>query len=166
MASTLIWNARPSAETVMAANAVAPAGLRDADANEILVAAADVANGTDLYTHADFLLYLHDFDDHPHAGDYVGLHIIYEFGTLYGDGEDGDCASSTTIRLTGNALAGIFPIYGTAAAGDENQHIQLCGVPIGPHDFRVVLEYKGSHNIADSDGSFLQIFRYCYESQG
>ena len=165
MANAVLWDARPSAETVMATTSVAPNGLRDADASEILVAAADVANGTDLKTHADFLLYLLDFDDHPHAGDYVELHIIYEFGTLYGDGEDGDVAAPTTIRLSGATFAGLFPIYGTAAAGDENQHIQLCGIPIGPHDFRVVLKFMCSHNLADSDGSFLQIFRYSLEVQ-
>ena len=159
MASALLWNARPSAETVMAADAVAPAGLRDADNAEILIAAADVANGTDLKTHADFLLYLHDFDAAPTAGGYFELHIIYEFSTTYGDGEDGDVGG--TPRLTGNTLAGIFPVY----AGDEDQTIQLTGVPIGPHDFRVVLKNVCGQAIADSDGSYLKIFTYSYEAQ-
>ena len=158
MASTLIWNARPTKEIVMAADAVAPAGLRDADDAETLIAAADVANGTDLLTYADFLLYLHDFDAAPDAGGYFELHIIYEFDALYGDGEDGDVAAP---HLSANTLFGIFPVY----AGDEDQHIQLTGVPIGPYDFRVVLVNKSGDAIANTDGSFLYIFRYCDESQ-
>ena len=90
MANKIQWDARPTAATVMAADAVAPAGLRDADNAEVLIAAADVANGTALNTYADFLLYLHDFDAAPTAGGYFELHIIYEFDTTYGDGEDGD----------------------------------------------------------------------------
>ena len=161
MANKLQWDARPTAADVFATGA----GLKNAAVNAILVAAADVANGTALNTHADFLLYLHNFDDHPHAGDYVGLHIIYEFDTLYGDGEDGDVATPASIRLTGNTLAGIFPVYGTAVAGDENQHIQLTTVPIGPHDFRVVLELKISHDLGDDNEHFLKIYPYCLEVQ-
>lgn len=161
MANALLWNARPSAEVVMATTAVAPAGLRDADNAEQLVAAADVANGTDLYTHADFLLYLHDFDAAPTAGGYFELHLIYELGSVYGDGEDGDVAAPTTIRLTGNTLAGIFPVY----ASDENQSIQLLSVELKPHDFRCVLVNKCGQAIADSDGSYLSVFRYAMELQ-
>lgn len=159
MANKIIWDARPTAATVMASTAVAPAGIRDADANEILIAAADVANGTALNTYADFLLYLHDFDAAPTAGGYFGLHLIYEFDTTYGDGEDGDVAG--TPRLTGNTLAGVFPVY----AGDENQTIQLTGVPLRPHDFRVILENKCGQAIHDSDGSYLNIYPYCDEIQ-
>lgn len=159
MANTIIWNARPSAEVIMATDAVAPAGLRDADDAEILIAAADVANGTGLYTFADFLLYLHDFDAAPTAGGYFELHLCYELGTVYGDGEDGDVAG--TPRLGGNTLMGIFPVY----AGDENQAIQLLRVPIGPHDFRAILVNKCGQAIANGDGSYLSIFRYCDEVQ-
>lgn len=162
MANTIIWNARPEVEVVMATTSVAPAGLRDADNAETLIAAADVANGTGLYTYADFLLYLHDFDAAPTAGGYFELHLIYELGVaagVYGDGEDGDVAG--TPRLTGNTLHGIFPVY----AGDENQAIQLLRVPLGPHDFRVVLVNKCGQAIADSDGSYLSILRYCDELQ-
>lgn len=159
MANTILWNARPTAETVMAADAVAPAGLRDADNNEELIAAADVANGTGLYTYADFLLYLHDFDAAPTAGGYFELHIIYEFDALYGDGEDGDVAGNP--GLSGNTLHGVFPV----TASDENQYIQLLRVPIGPHDFRVILVNKCGQAIADSDGSFLYVYRYCDELQ-
>lgn len=158
MANLIIWNARPSAEAVMSSTSVAPAGLRDADEAEVLIAAADVANGTDLYTLADFLLYLHDFDAAPDAGGYFELHLIYEFTTLYGDGEDGDLGDP---NLSANTLHGTFPVN----AVDEDQHIQLLRVPIGPHDFRVVLVNKSGDAIADSDGSFLNIYRYCDEVQ-
>jgi hypothetical protein len=159
MANTIIWNARPTAEVVMAANAVAPAGLRDADNAEELIAAADVANGTGLYTYADFLLYLHDFDAAPTAGGYFELHIIYEFDAIYGDGEDGDVSGNP--GLSGNTLCGVFPV----TASDEDQFIQLCRVPIGPHDFRIVLVNQCGQAIADTDGSYLAIFRYCDEVQ-
>ena len=159
MVSAILWGARPSAEVVMATTSVAPAGLRDADAAEVLIAAADVANGTGLFDTADFLLYLHDFDAAPTAGGLFELHIVYEFDAVYGDGEDGDVAG--TPHLSANTFHGIFNVY----AGDENQAIQLVGVPIGPHDFRVILVNSTSQPIADSDGSYLSIFRYNRESQ-
>jgi hypothetical protein len=159
MANKLQWDARPTAADVFATGA----GLKNAAATALLIAAADVANGTALNTHADFLLMLNNFDDHPHAGDNVELHIIYEFDTTYGDSEDGDVAG--TPRLSGNTLVGIFPVYGTAVAGDENQTIQLTGVPIGPHDFRVVLQLRLSHDLADENDHYLKIFTYCLESQ-
>ena len=157
MASTLIWNARPSAEALIAAAGV----LKNLDAAAMALCAADVANGTDLYTHADFLLYLHDFDAAPAAGGYFSLHILYEFTTTYGDGEDGDLGGVTTACLNGNTLAGIFPVR----AADDAQYIQLTGVPIGPHDFRVVIVNNTSQAIVDSDGSTLDMFRYSMESQ-
>lgn len=158
MPAAILWNARPTAEVVMATTSVAPAGLRDADDAETLIAAADVANGTGLYTMADFLLYLHDFDAAPDAGGYFELHVIYEFDALYGDGEDGDVAAP---HLSSATLVGVFPVY----AGDEDQYIQMTGVPIGPHDFRCVLVNKSGDNIVNSDGSYLAIFRYGHEVQ-
>lgn len=159
MANTIPWNARPTAEVVMSNVAVAPAGIQDADVTEVLIAAADVANGTGLYTMADFILYLHDFDDVPHVGDLVELHIIYEFDAIYGDGEDGDLAG--TPALSANTLHGIFPVF----AGNNSQTIQALGVPLGPHDFRVILQMRLSHAIANSAGSYLSIYRYCLEVQ-
>jgi len=159
MANAILHDARPSGADVFATGA----GLKNAAATALLIAAADVANGTDLKTHADFLLYLHAFDDHPHAGDYIELHIIYEFGTVYGDGEDGDVAG--TPRLSAATLAGVFPVYGTAAAGNENQTIQLCGIPIGPHDFRVVLQLRMNHDLTDVDDHYMKIFTYSLEVQ-
>jgi hypothetical protein len=155
MANAILWDARPSAEAVIAANGV----LKNLANAATAISPADVANGTDLKTQADFLLYLHDFAAAPTAGGYFELHLIYEFTTLYGDGEDGDLAG--TPRLTGNTLAGIFPVY----AGDEDQYIQLCGVPIGPHDFRCVLVNKCGQAVANSDGSLLNIYRYSLEAQ-
>jgi len=158
MANAILWGARPTAEVVMATTSVAPDGLRDADNNEVLLAAADVANGTGLFTHADFLLYLLDFDAAPTAGGYFELYIIYEMDALYADGEDGDMVAP---HLNGNQFVGIFPVY----AGDENQYIPLTGVPIGPHDFRCVLVNKCGQAVADSDGSYLSIYRYNQEVQ-
>ena len=157
MASTLLWNARPAAEVLIAASGV----LKNLAAAGVATCAADVANGTDLYTHADFLLYIHDFAAAPTAGGYFSLHIIYEFGTVYGDGEDGDVAAVAAAHLSGNTLVGVFPID----AVDEDQYVQLTGVPIGPHDFRVVIVNNTSQAIPNTDNSTLSIYRYCYESQ-
>ena len=157
MVSTLIWNARPSAEALIAASGV----LKNLAAAGVAVCAADVSNGTELMTHADFLLYVHDFAAAPAAGGYFSLYIIYEFTTTYGDGEDGDVANVLAAHLSANQFAGIFPVK----AADEDQYIQLCGVPIGPHDFRVVIVNNTSQAIPNTDGSTLNIYRYCYESQ-
>lgn len=157
MASTLLWNARPSAEALIGATGV----LKNLAAAGVAVCAADVANGTDLLTHADFLLYVHDFAAAPAAGGYFSLYIIYEFNTTYGDLEDGDVANVTAAHLNASQFAGIFPVN----ASDEDQYIQLCGVPIGPHDFRVVIVNNTSQAIPNTDGSTLNIYRYCYESQ-
>ena len=155
MANKVLWDARPSAVEIVAAAGV----LKNLANAATAITAADVANGTDLNTHADFLLYLHDFAAAPTAGGYFELHIIYEFGAIYGDGEDGDLAG--TPRLGGATLAGVFPVY----AGDEDQYIQLTGIPIGPHDFRVVLVNKCGQAIANSDGSLLNGYFYCLEVQ-
>ena len=48
MANTLIWNARPAAEALIASTGV----LKNLAAAGVATCAADVANGTDLYTHA------------------------------------------------------------------------------------------------------------------
>lgn len=157
MASALLWDARPSGETVMAATGP----LKNLANDGVALAAADVGNGTDLKTHADFLLYVHDFAAAPSAGGYFALYIIYEFNTTYGDLEDGDVANVTAAHLNSSQLAGLFPIN----ASDEDQYVQLCGVPIGPHDFRCVVVNKSGQAIPNTDGSTLTIFRYSYEAQ-
>ena len=155
MPSKLIWDARPSAVELIAAAGV----LKNLANAATAISPTDVANGTALNTHADFLLYLHDFAAAPSAGGYFECHIVYEFNTTYGDGEDGDLAGTPTLGA--NTLVGVFP----TKAADEDQYIQLCGVPIGPHDFRVLLVNKCGQAIANTDGSTLNIFTYCYESQ-
>jgi len=157
MASTLLWNDRPSAEEVMAATGP----LKNLANDGVALAAADVANGTGMFTHADFLLYVHDFAAAPTAGGYFALYIIYEFNTTYGDGEDGDVANVLAAHLNASQFAGQFPIR----AADEDQYVQLCGVPIGPHDFRCVIVNKCGQAIPNTDGSTLNVFRYCYEAQ-
>ena len=136
--------------------------LKNLAAAGVATCAADVANGTGLLTHADFLLYVPDFAAAPAAGGYFSLYIIYEFNTTYGDNEDGDVANVIAAHLNGNQLAGVFPVV----AADQDQYIQLTGVPIGPHDFRVVIVNNTSQAIPNTDGSTLSVFRYCYESQG
>jgi len=155
MANKLLWDARPSAVELIAADGV----LKNLANAATAISPTDVANGTALNTHADLLLYLHDFADAPSAGGYFECHIVYEFGTTYGDGEDGDLAG--TPNLTGATFVGAFPVK----ASKEDQYIQLVGVPIGPHDFRVVLVNKCGQAIANSNGSTLNIFTYCMESQ-
>lgn len=155
MPSKLLWDARPSAVELIAAAGV----LKNLANAATAISPTDVPNGTDLNTHADFLLYLHDFAAAPTAGGYFELHIVYEFGAIYGDGEDGDLAG--TPRLSSATFAGIFPVY----AGDDDQYIPLTGVPIGPHDFRVVLVNKCGQAIPNTDGSTLNIFTYCNEAQ-
>ena len=155
MANKILWDARPSAVAIVAADGV----IKNLANAATAITAADIPNGTDLNTHADFLLKLHDFAAAPTAGGYFELHIVYEFGTLYGDGEDGDLDG--TPVLGGATLAGVFPV----AAADAVQHIQLTGIPIGPHDFRVLLVNKCGQAIANSDGSTLNGFFYCLEVQ-
>jgi hypothetical protein len=81
--------------------------------------------------------------------------------TVYGDGEDGDLANPAATQLSANTLVGTFPVK----AGDEDQTIQLCGIPIGPHDFKVVLQNVCGQAIANTDGSYLKMYPYCYEAQ-
>lgn len=155
MANKLLWDARPSAVELIAAAGV----LKNLANNGIAISPTDVANGTALNTHADFLLYLHDFAAAPTAGGYFECHIVYEFGTTYGDGEDGDLAG--TPNPNANTFVGAFGVK----ASDEDQYIQLVGIPIGPHDFRVCLVNKCGQAIPDTAGSTLNIFTYCGEVQ-
>lgn len=154
MPKTILWNARPSAEELIAA-----AGTLKNLANAATAISGECANGTGLFTHADFLLYAHDFAAAPSAGGYFELHIVYEFGAILADGEDGDLAG--TPNLTAATLVGVFPIK----ASDEDQYVQLVGVPIGPHDFKVCIVNRTGQAIDNSDGSTLNIFRYCAEVQ-
>lgn len=155
MTSKLQWDARPTATELIAATGV----LKNLANAATAISPTDVANGTALNTHADFLLYLHDFAAAPTAGGYFECHLIYEFTTTYGDGEDGDLGG--TPNLTGNTLVGVFPVK----ASDEDQYIQLTGVPIGPHDFRVLLVNRCGQAIPNTDGSTLNGYFYCLEGQ-
>lgn len=154
MPKTILWNARPTGESLIAA-----AGTLKNLANNGIAISGECANGTGLFTHADFLLYAHDFAAAPSAGAYFELHIVYEMDAILADGEDGDLAG--TPNLTAATLAGVFPIK----ASDEDQYVQLCGVPIGPHDFKVCIVNKTGQAIANTDGSTLAIYRYCAEVQ-
>lgn len=154
MANKVLWDARPTAATL-----IATTGTLKNLANAANAISDEHANGTNLNTHADFLLYVHDFAAAPTAGGYFELHIVYEFDTTLGDGEDGDLAG--TPNLTANTLVGIFPVK----ASDEDQTIQLVGIPIGPHDFKCVVVNRSGQAIPNTDGSYLKIYSYCQEVQ-
>jgi hypothetical protein len=154
MANKILWDARPTAATLLDTT-----GALKNLANNGLAVSAEHANGTNLNTHADFLLYVHDFAAAPSAGGYFELHLVYEFDSVFGDGEDGDLAG--TPNLTGNTLVGVFPVK----AADEDQTIQLAGIPIGPHDFKAVVVNKSGQAIPNTDGSYLKIYPYCNEVQ-
>jgi hypothetical protein len=154
MPNAILWNAKPSAETLLATD-----GALKNLANGAAAVSAECENGTGLYRFADFELYLHDFAAAPTAGGYFELHIVYQLdGTNYADGEDGDMG---TPRLSSATYAGSFPVY----AGDEDQRIQLTGVPLSPHDFKCSLLNVTGQAIANTDGSFLKIYRYSEELQ-
>lgn len=154
MANKVLWDDRPSAVTLIDTD-----GALKNLANDGNAIAAEYANGTNLLTHADFLLYLHDFAAAPSSGGYFALHIVYELGTVYGDGEDGDLAG--TPNLTSNTFVDAFNVK----ASDEDQAIQLMGIALKPHDFKVVLVNKCGQAVANSNGSYLKMFPYCQEVQ-
>lgn len=155
MASTILWDANPSAEVIMAA---AGGPLRNL-ANGAIAVSSEVTNGTDLKRWADFELYVHDFAAAPTAGGYFELHICYQLdGTNYADGEDGDLADP---NLSAATLVGIFPILNS----DEDQRVQCCGVPLRPFDFKVCVKNSCGQAIPDTDNSKLTLFRYTEESQ-
>lgn len=154
MANEQLWNARPSAETLIATDG----SLKNLADGAIAVTAAD-DNGTDLDTRADFELYLHDFAAAPDAGAVFQLHICYEMdASNYCDGEDGDMADP---NLSANTLMGIFNVLDS----DEDQRIQLLGVPLSPHDFTAALVNLCGTAIPNTNGSFLKMYKYNYEVQ-
>lgn len=154
MPSAILWDAKPSAETIIATD-----GAIKNLANDGIAVSAEVENGTGLKRFADFELYLHDFAAAPTAGGYFELHIVYQLdGTNYADGEDGDLADP---NLSAATFMGVFPVLNS----DEDQRLQLIGVPLAPHDFKVCLINKCGQAIPNTDGSFLKIYRYMEEVQ-
>jgi hypothetical protein len=154
MANEILWNALPSAETLIAAD-----GALKNLANNGIAVSAEVTNGTDLDRWATFELYAHDFAAAPTAGGCFELHICYQLdGTNYADGEDGDLADP---NLSSATSAGIFPIL----ASDEDQRVQLGPVPLLPHDFKCCVVNKTGQAIANTDGSFLKMYRFNEEVQ-
>lgn len=154
MANAILWNEHPSAETLIAAD-----GALKNLANAAIAVSAECANGTDLKRLADFELYVHDFAAAPTAGGYFELHLCYQLdGTNYADGEDGDMADP---NLSAATLVGVFPILNS----DEDQRVQLIGVPLAPHDFKAAVVNKCGQAIPNTDGSFLKVYRYSEEVQ-
>lgn len=153
MANALLWDARPTAQTI-----IATTGALKNLANAAIAVSDEVENGTALKTHADFLLYIHDFAAAPSSGGYFEVHIVYQMDSVYGDGEDGDLADP---NLSGLTLVGIMPVV----AVDEDQTLQLVGVPIGPHDFKVCVKNASGQAIPNTDGSYLKVYTYSLEAQ-
>ena len=154
MPSAILWDANPAAETLIAAD-----GALKNLANAAIAVSAECANGTGLFTRATFELYAHNFAAAPTAGGYFELHICYQLdGTNYADGEDGDLAEP---NLSAATLVGVFPIL----ASNEDQRVQLCGVPLEPFDFKACVVNKTGQAIPNTDGSFLKVYRYSDESQ-
>ena len=145
MANTVLWNNRPTAEELIGFNGT----LVDL-ANDDTAVSDECTNGTGLYTWGDFLLYASGFADIPTAGGYFELHIVYEFGTTYGDGEAGDMGDA---NLSGNTLAAVFPIN----AVNESQYVQVVGLPLRPHDFKAAIVNETGQSL--NDGT-LNVFRY------
>jgi hypothetical protein len=151
---TILWDSNPAAETLIAAD-----GSLKNLANAAIAVSAECANGTGLYRWADFELYAHDFAAAPTAGGYFELHICYQLdGTNYADGEDGDLADP---NLSAATLVGVFPILNS----DEDQRVQLTGVPLRPFDFKCCVVNKTGQAIPNTDGSFLKIYRSTEEIQ-
>ena len=154
MPKTILWDSNPAAETLIAAD-----GSLKNLANAAIAVSAECANGTGLYRWADFELYAHDFAAAPTAGGYFELHICYQLdGTNYADGEDGDLADP---NLSAATLVGVFPILNS----DEDQRVQLTGVPLRPFDFKCCVVNKTGQAIPNTDGSFLKIYRSTEEIQ-
>jgi hypothetical protein len=155
MANPILWDENPAAETIIAVS-----GALKNLANGGNAVSAEVANGTGKYRWASFELYIHDFAAAPTAGTVFELHICYQLdGTNYADGEDGDLADP---NLSGNTLHGAFIV---PVATDEDMRMQVVGVPLMPHDFKCCIVNRSGQGIANTDGSFLKIYRYSEEVQ-
>lgn len=154
MSKAILWDAKPSAETLIATD-----GALKNLADDAIAVSAEVTNGTALKTRATFELYVHDFAAAPDAGGYFELHVCYQLDeTNYADGEDGDLEDP---NLSAATLVGIFPILNS----DEDQRVQLTGIVIEPFDFKCCVVNRSGQAIPNTDGSFLKIYRYSDEVQ-
>ena len=97
MANKIVWDARPTAATL-----IGTTGALKNLANDGNAISDEYANGTNLNTFADFMLYVHDFAAAPTAGGYFACHIVYEMDTVFGDGEDGDGLNRMLDDVVGN----------------------------------------------------------------
>ena len=154
MANKVLWDAEPSATTLIATdgalkNLAAAAGALTAEYD----------NGAALNRWADFELYVHDFAAAPVAGGYFSLYLFPAMdGTNYADGEDGDGADP---NVSSAQLVGVFPIF----AGDEDQRVPLLGIRLPPFAFKCWIVNNTSQAIPNTDGSFLKMYPYTEEVQ-
>ena len=155
MANKILWDALPTPAIIMAAAGGPLKNLAD----DGIAVSSEVTNGTALNTMGSFELYVHDFAAAPDAGAYFELHIVYQLdGTNFADGEDGDLADP---NLSAATLAGVFPILNS----DEDQRVQLTGVPMEPFDFKACVVNKTGQAIPNTDNSTLTFFPYSAEVQ-
>jgi hypothetical protein len=153
MANKVLWQTETGA-TIMEAelNSLADDG--------VALDGADYDNATNQYTEASFLLYISGFAGVPDGGG-VELHAIYKVdGTHYGDREDGDVAGTAASLIGANSLLGIFNVR----AADEDQYLQLMGVPLKPFACRFALK-NTTGQAFDASGNTLSIYPYNYEVQ-
>lgn len=153
MANKILWVAESGA-TLMTTelNALADDG--------VAIDGADYDNATNEYTEASFLLYITGFAGVPDGGG-VELHAIYKVdGTHYGDSEDGDVAGTAASLVNAGTLVGVFKVR----AADEDQYLQLMGVPLKPFAVRFALKNTTGYAF-DATGNTLAIYPHNYEVQ-
>lgn len=154
MPNLVLWDSQPSPETIIPAD-----GALKNLANNGIAVSSEVANGGDLERMATFELYIHSFAGTPTSGGFFELHIVYKLdGQNYADGRSGDLSNP---NLTAATFAGVFPILNSNVA----QRIQCTGVPLEPFNFKACVVNKSGQAVANSNGSFLKIYRYTEEVQ-
>lgn len=123
------------------------------------IASADYANATNKFRWGAFELFVDDWSAAPTAGDFVELHLFYQFdGTNYADGYDGDADADS--KPGGNTLHDVFIV----SANDFDQRIQVIDIPLLPFDFRSCLYNKAGANFG-ATGNTLKLFPYNEELQ-
>jgi hypothetical protein len=153
MANKVLWAAESGATILTTElNSLADDG--------VAIDGADYDNAANKYTEASFLLYISGFAGVPDGGG-VELHAIYKVdGTHYGDREDGDVAGTAANLIGANSFLGTFDVR----AADEDQYLQLMGVPLKP--FAVRFAVKNTTGQAfDAANSTLAIYPYNPELQ-
>jgi len=153
MANKILWQ-QESGATIMEAE------LDSLADNGVAIDGADYDNATNQYTEASFMLYIAGFGGVPDGGG-IELHAIYKVdGTHYGDSEDGDVAGAAASLVNAGTLVGIFVVR----AANEDQYLQIMGVPLKPFAVRFALKNTTGQALA-ADNNTLGIYPHNYEVQ-